>query len=144
MEIITKSFLVSTRGFNHIIDITKNVQEIVSESKFNEGNALVFIAGATAAITTMEFEPGLLKDYPEFIEKIIPSVKNYHHDEAWHDGNGFSHLRASLQGASLQVPFVKGNLLLGSWQQIVLIDFDNRSRSRKVITQIIGNKSDKK
>ena len=138
MEILTKSFLISTKGFNQILDITANVQEILTESKLLEGNVLVFVAGATAGITTMEFEPGLLKDYPEFMERIIPSVKNYHHDEAWHDGNGHSHVRASLQGASFLIPFIDGKLLLGVWQQIVLIDFDNRSRSRKVITQIMG------
>ena len=103
-----------------------------------EGNILVFVPGATAGITTIEYEPGLLKDYPELMEKIIPSNKNYHHDMTWHDGNGFSHLRAALQGASFQVPFSDGNLLLGTWQQIILIDFDNRSRSRKVIVQITG------
>ncbi|MBK8943911.1 MAG: YjbQ family protein [Ignavibacteriae bacterium] len=138
MEIFTKSFLVSTKGFNHIIDVTNSVQEKITESKLKEGNVLVFVAGATAGITTMEYEPGLIKDYPEFMEKIIPSVKNYYHDEAWHDGNGHSHLRATLQGASMQIPFTDGNLLLGPWQQIILIDFDNRSRSRKIITQIIG------
>ena len=138
MEILTKSFLISTKGFNQILDITANVQEILTESKLLEGNVLVFVAGATAGITTMEFEPGLLKDYPEFMERIIPSVKNYYHDEAWHDGNGHSHVRASLQGASFLIPFIDGKLLLGVWQQIVLIDFDNRSRSRKVITQIMG------
>ncbi|MBI1931748.1 MAG: YjbQ family protein [Ignavibacteriales bacterium] len=138
MEILTKSFLISTKGFNQILDITANVQEILTESKLSEGNVLVFVAGATAGITTMEFEPGLLKDYPEFMERIIPSVKNYYHDEAWHDGNGHSHVRASLQGASFLIPFIDGKLLLGVWQQIVLIDFDNRSRSRKVITQIMG------
>ena len=138
MEILTKSFLISTKGFNQILDITSNVQEILTESKLKEGNVLVFVAGATAGITTMEFEPGLLKDYPEFMERIIPSVKNYYHDEAWHDGNGHSHVRASLQGASFLIPFIDGKLLLGVWQQIVLIDFDNRSRSRKVITQIMG------
>lgn len=138
MNIITESFLVSTKGFNDIIDITNEVQSEVTESGFSEGNVLVFASGATAGITTIEFEPGLLKDYPEFMEKIVPSNKNYHHDMTWHDGNGFSHVRASLQGASFQVPFKDGRLLLGTWQQIVFIDFDNKSRSRKVITQIIG------
>ena len=138
MEIITKSFNVSTEGFTDIIDITGNVQKLVDESEFSEGNALVFIPGATAGITTIEYEPGLLKDYPEFMEKIVPSDKNYHHDLTWHDGNGFSHIRAALQGASFQVPFLNGELLLGTWQQIILVDFDNKSRNRKVITQIIG------
>jgi secondary thiamine-phosphate synthase enzyme len=138
MEIKTLSFSIITNGFNDIIDITPNVNELLEKSKLQEGNILVFVPGATAGITTIEYEPGLLKDYPEFMEKIIPSNKNYHHDMTWHDGNGFSHLRAALQGASFQVPFKDGNLLLGTWQQIVLIDFDNRSRNRKVVVQIIG------
>ena len=138
MKIETDSFVVHTEGFNDIIDITGMVQRKLDESDFSEGNILVFVPGATAGITTIEYEPGLLKDYPEFMEKIIPSNKNYNHDLTWHDGNGFSHVRAALQGASFQVPFKDGELLLGTWQQIVLIDFDNRSRNRKVITQIMG------
>ena len=105
MDILTELFTVSTNGFNDIIDITNSVQENINKSRFSEGNVLVFVPGATAGITTIEFEPGLLKDYPEFMEKIVPSNKDYHHDLTWHDGNGFSHIRASLQGASFQVPF---------------------------------------
>ncbi len=138
MKIVTEYFNVHTEGFNDIIDITGMVQKKLEESEFSEGNVLVFVPGATAGITTIEYEPGLLKDYPEFMERIIPSDKNYHHDMTWHDGNGFSHVRASLQGASFQVPFKDGELLLGTWQQIILVDFDNRSRNRKVITQITG------
>ncbi len=138
MRIKTLSFNITTQGFNDIIDITNQVQTIIIENNFTEGNALIFVPGATAGITTIEFEPGLLKDYPEFMEKIIPSNKDYHHDMTWHDGNGFSHLRAALQGASFQVPFKDGNLLLGTWQQIILVDFDNKSRTRKVIVQITG------
>jgi secondary thiamine-phosphate synthase enzyme len=138
MDILTESFTVSTKGFNDIIDITDSVQEKVNLSGFLEGNALVFVPGATAGITTIEYEPGLIKDYPEFMEKIVPSDKNYHHDMTWHDGNGFSHIRASLQGASFTVPFMNGQLILGTWQQIILVDFDNKSRTRKVVTQFIG------
>jgi secondary thiamine-phosphate synthase enzyme len=138
MDIITDSFSISTKGFTDILDITAKVEEKVAENGFTEGNVLVFVSGATAGITTIEFEPGLLMDYPEFMEKIIPSNKNYHHDMTWHDGNGFSHLRASLQGASFQVPFSNKRLLLGTWQQIILVDFDNRPRNRKIIIQIIG------
>lgn len=140
MDIVTDSFHISTKGFTDIIDITPKVQEAVNKGGFVEGNVLVFAPGATAGITTIEYEPGLLKDYPECMEKLIPSGKNYHHDMTWHDGNGFSHLRASLQGASFQVPFKDGRLLLGTWQQIILIDFDNRSREREIITQISGIK----
>ena len=138
MNILTESFSVSTKGFNDIIDITNEVQEEINKSGYSEGNVLVFVPGATAGITTIEYEPGLLKDYPEFMEKLVPSTKNYHHDMTWHDGNGFSHIRAALQGASFQVPFKDGKLLLGTWQQIILVDFDNKSRSRKIITQTIG------
>lgn len=138
MKILTESFSIATKGFNDIIDITQNVQTEIFESGISEGNVLIFVPGATAGFTTIEYEPGLLKDYPEFMEKIVPSDKNYHHDMTWHDGNGFSHVRASLQGASFQVPFKDGKLLLGTWQQIILVDFDNKSRNRKVVTQIIG------
>jgi secondary thiamine-phosphate synthase enzyme len=138
MKIKTLSFNIITKGFNDIIDITNEVQIIIDKNTFSEGNALVFVPGATAGITTIEYEPGLLKDYPQFMESVIPSNKDYHHDMTWHDGNGFSHVRAALQGASLQVPFQNGSLLLGTWQQIILVDFDNKSRSRKIIVQIIG------
>ena len=135
----TYSFSTETKGFSDIIDITSQVESLLKKSPFSEGSMLVFVPGATAGVTTIEFEPGLLQDYPKFFEKIVPSSKTYHHDETWHDGNGFSHIRASLQGASFTVPFLDKQLLLGTWQQIILIDFDNRPRNRKVIVQIIGN-----
>lgn len=138
MQIKTENFSINTKGSNDILDITGNVQNILDDSGMVEGNALIFVAGSTAGITTIEHEPGLLKDYPEFFEKIIPSNKNYHHDETWHDGNGYAHIRSSLQGASLTVPFNNSQLLLGTWQQIILVDFDNRSRQRKIIVQLIG------
>ncbi|MGK9477668.1 secondary thiamine-phosphate synthase enzyme YjbQ [Melioribacter sp. OK-6-Me] len=138
MEIKTYSFTVNTRGNSDIIDITAEVKEKLNETGFKEGSVLVFAPGSTAGITTIEFEPGLLKDYPEFFEKIAPSNKHYHHDETWHDANGYAHVRASLQGNSVTVPFTNSNLLLGTWQQIVLIDFDNRPRRRNIITQFIG------
>lgn len=138
MIIETVSFNIQTKGFNQIIDITEKVQSLIDESKVNEGNALIFVPGATAGITTIEYEPGLIKDYPELMEKLIPSSQSYHHDNTWHDGNGYAHLRASLQGASFTVPFKDKRLLLGTWQQIVLIDFDNRLRNRKIIIQIMG------
>ena len=138
MDIKTFEFPVKTKGFTDIIDITTQVEKILNDSRFTEGSILIFASGATAGITTIEYEPGLLKDYPEFFEKIIPSNVSYAHDETWHDGNGFSHIRASLQGASFTVPFSGGKLLLGTWQQIILVDFDNRSRNRKVVVQITG------
>lgn len=138
MDIKTFNFNVATKGFTDIIDITEQVRSILSNADFSEGSALVFVPGATAGITTIEYEPGLLKDYPRFYEEIIPSNVSYKHDETWHDGNGFSHIRASLQGASFTVPFAGGKLLLGTWQQIILIDFDNRSRNRNVVVQLTG------
>jgi secondary thiamine-phosphate synthase enzyme len=140
MTIETHSFEIKSKGKTDILDITENVQSIVETNHFSEGSALVFIGGSTAGITTIEFEPGLLKDYPAFFEKIAPSKETYKHDETWNDGNGFSHVRAALQGASFMVPFVNGKLLLGTWQQIILLDFDNRPRNRKVIVQVSGIK----
>lgn len=139
MEIKTLSFSLSTKGNTQIIDITEQVQNLVSTSGLKEGNALIFVPGSTAGITTIEFEPGLLQDYPEFFERIASSKQTYHHDKTWHDGNGYAHIRASLQGASFTVPFADKKLLLGTWQQIILIDFDNRSRDRKIIVQIMGD-----
>ncbi len=138
MEVKTLSFSIETRGFNDIIDITQNVQSLVDESGLTEGSALVFVSGSTAGITTIEFEPGLLKDYPEFFERLVPSNKNYHHDNTWHDGNGYAHIRAALQGGAFTVPFSGSRLLLGTWQQIIVLDFDNRPRSRNIIVQITG------
>jgi secondary thiamine-phosphate synthase enzyme len=94
--------------------------------------------GSTAGITTIEHEPGLLKDYPEFFERLVPSKNRYHHDDTWHDGNGYAHIRAALQGSSFTVPFSNKTLLLGTWQQIILVDFDNKSRNRNIIVQITG------
>lgn len=143
MEIETHNFSLKTKGKTDILDITNFVQSIINSSGFIEGSALIFTGGSTAGITTIEYEPGLLDDYPKFFEKIIPSNIKYKHDETWHDGNGHSHIRAALQGASFTVPFANGNLLLGTWQQIILIDFDNRPRKRNIIVQIMGNKNEK-
>ncbi len=140
MEIETHSFNINTKGNTEIIDITDNVQSQINAAGFTEGSVLIFIGGSTAGISTIEYEPGLLKDYPKFFEKIIPSNINYHHDNTWHDGNGYAHIRAALQGASITIPFKDNTLLLGTWQQIILIDFDNRARNRKIIVQITGIK----
>jgi secondary thiamine-phosphate synthase enzyme len=140
MEIKTVIFEIATRGFNDIIDITQRVEDIIAKSELNEGNALIFVPGSTAGVTTIEYEPGLLKDYPDFLERLIPSDKSYKHDDTWHDGNGYAHLRSSLQGTSITIPFIGGELLLGTWQQVIVVDFDNRARDRKVIVQLIGNK----
>lgn len=138
VEIGTYSIHKSTRGKCDIVDITDEVQSLIKKNNFDEGNVLIFAGGSTAGVTTIEYEPGLLKDYPNFFEKIIPSNINYEHDNTWHDGNGHSHVRAAIQGASLTVPFSNGRLMLGTWQQIVFVDFDNRSRKREITVQIVG------
>ena len=140
VEIGTYSLRKSTKGNCDIIDITDEVNSLVKENNFNEGSVLIFVGGSTAGVTTIEYEPGLRKDYPKFFDRIAPVNISYDHDNTWHDGNGHSHVRASIQGASLTVPFSKGRLLLGTWQQIILVDFDNRSRSREIAVQITGSK----
>jgi secondary thiamine-phosphate synthase enzyme len=140
MEIETYSISLSTKGYCDIVDITNEVEKLITNNNFREGNVLVFSGGSTAGITTIEYEPGLLKDYPDFFERIAPANINYEHDNTWHDGNGHSHVRAAIQGASLTVPFSKGRLMLGTWQQIIFVDFDNRSRRREVTVQITGKK----
>ena len=140
MEIETYSMSISTKGNCDIVDITDKVSDLVVSNNFEEGNILLFAGGSTAGITTIEYEPGLLKDYPRFFERIAPVNINYEHDNTWHDGNGHSHVRAAIQGASLTVPFTRSRLLLGTWQQIIFVDFDNRSRRREVTVQILGKK----
>ncbi len=138
MEIKTVFIELETAGNAEMIDITGEVENALHENGFSEGNVTIFVPGSTGALTTIEYEPGLLKDYPELFEKIIPSGVSYYHDQTWHDGNGHSHLRASLQGPSLVVPFAEGRLLLGTWQQIIFVDFDNRPRRRRIVLQFIG------
>lgn len=137
-KIFQDEIRIQTKGYCDIHDITTIVEQKIAQSGIQHGQVLTFIPGATAGITTTEYEPGLIKDLPEFFEKIIPSDKPYHHDQTWHDGNGFSHLRASLLKPSLVVPVQNGHLQLGTWQQIIVIDFDNRSRDRKIIIQVSG------
>lgn len=121
-----------------IVDITGGLAEAVKQSGINSGTITAFCPGSTGGMTTVEYEPGLQKDLPEFFEKIIPSDRSYHHDETWHDGNGFSHVRASLVGPDITVPFVSGELTLGTWQQVVFLEFDNKPRQRRLVLQIIG------
>ena len=138
MAVKTFTISLETQGFNEMHDLTAAVSSHVAESGLRAGTATVFVPGSTGGITTVEFEPGLKKDLPEALEKIAPMGKTYHHDETWHDGNGFSHVRAAMIGPSLVVPFTDGRLTLGAWQQIVLIDFDNGPRSRKIVVQVMG------
>ena len=130
-------FTISTKGFTDVIDITSRVAEIVKKSKVREGICLISCPGSTAGITTIEYEPELLKDFKEFLEKIAPSDKEYHHDKVWGEKNGFSHIRSALIKPFLAVPIENGKLVLGQWQQITFIDFDNRPREREVIVKVI-------
>lgn len=140
-EIITEKIMISAESHCGIVDITGHVAEKLSATGMRTGNVTVFVGGSTGGVTTIEYEPGLLKDLPEFFEKIIPSDRGYNHDRTWGDANGFSHLRAALLGPSLTVPFENGRLMLGTWQQIIVINFDNRDRRREVIMQFAGEKS---
>jgi secondary thiamine-phosphate synthase enzyme len=141
MALVTDSVAVSTRGDGQMLDITEDVQAVVGRHGFHEGAALVFVSGSTAGLTTVEYEPGLLVDIPAAFERLAPRDMRYKHEDTWHDGNGHSHVRASLLGPSLTIPFRQSRLLLGTWQQIVLIDFDNRPRKRDVVVQITGERS---
>ena len=137
MAVINEKFSVNTQGHTDIIDITKNVQNCVYRHSLKDASVFVYVPGSTASITTMEFEPGLLVDLPEALDKIAPEGVEYHHDATWHDGNGYAHIRASIVGNSTMVPLIGGALHMGMWQQIVLIDFDNKSRTRTICVQIV-------
>jgi len=136
--IVTKTIELSARGYCDIHDITDRIRDSVKASGVSSGAVTVFVPGSTGGLTTIEYEPGLQKDIPELMEKLIPSDRPYHHDETWHDGNGFSHLRAALIGPDITIPFIGGKLTLGTWQQVVFLDFDNKRRKRELILQIIG------
>jgi len=132
-------FRVPTRGDTHVVDISDDVARLVTSSKIRNGIVVVFVVGSTAGITTTEAEPGLVNhDLKAFFERIAPRGEHYHHEATWHDDNGHAHVRAAALGPSLTVPLVDGRLTLGTWQQIVLIDFDTRSRQREVVVQIVG------
>ena len=135
----TEEITAKTKGNCHILDITPKVQAALSKSGISNGTVTLFNVGSTASITTIEYEPGLVNyDINEALEKVAPQNGSYEHEKTWHDDNGHAHVRASLLGPSLAVPIVDGQLTLGTWQQIVLIDFDTRSRTRTIICQIIG------
>lgn len=134
----TEEIRVKTKGNNHVVDITQEVSEAVCKSGTENGVVTVFAAGSTAGITTTEYEPGLANyDLEAAFEKIAPKNARYEHEKTWHDDNGHAHVRASLLGPSLSVPIVDGRLTLGTWQQIILIDFDTRTRDRTIICQIL-------
>ena len=138
MSVVTKKIKLSSKGETDIIDITARVTDCLGGSKLKDGIAVVFVTGATGGITTVEYEPGLVQDLKDAFERIAPREAEYEHNLRWQDGNGFSHVRASFLGPSLSVPFSKQKLQLGTWQQIIFIDFDNRPRSREIIVQLIG------
>ena len=138
MAVKTQSMKIETKGETDLIDITRKVENFVKDSGITSGIVTVFVPGSTTGITTIEYESGAIKDFQKAIERIAPKNIHYDHDARWGDGNGYSHIRAALLGPSITVPFSSSRLLLGTWQQIVLVDFDNRSRKRDVILQIIG------
>lgn len=140
VSVKTGEFVIRTRGFADIQDITGRVREEIRSAGFTAGVATVFVPGSTAGITTIEYESGAVQDFKDAIERQAPVDLHYDHDARWGDGNGFSHVRAALMGASLSIPFQDGELQLGTWQQIVLCDFDNRPRSRNVLVQIMGER----
>lgn len=134
----TDTIQLSSRGDSDVIDISPHVQEILNKSKIREGVITIFVPGSTGALTTIEYESGAVSDLKNLLDKIIPQRQNYNHNLRWGDGNGHSHLRAALLGPSLSVPVVDSTMTLGTWQQIIFIDCDNRPRQRKIIVQIMG------
>jgi len=137
-KILNERLHLDTKGNGDFINITEKLADILKQSKLKKGNMLVFCAGSTLAVTAFEFEPGLIKDMRDMYERLVPSDKHHSHDDTWGDANGFSHLRCALQGTSFGIPFEDGRLLLGTWQQVVIAEFDNRPRHREIIVQLTG------
>jgi secondary thiamine-phosphate synthase enzyme len=138
MKIINETMSLTTQGFNDMHDITRDIAQKLDEHELTNGVVTIFVPGSTGGLTTIEFEPGLEQDFAELMDRVAPHGVGYHHDARWGDGNGFSHVRASLLGPSLSVPIADGRMTLGTWQQIVFVDFDNRSRSRSLMIQFMG------
>ncbi len=138
MAVEKHTISLATRGFCDIVDITAQVEGRIQDSALQDGIATVFVGGSTASVSTIEYESGAIRDLQEAIEKIAPQEGFYHHNARWGDGNGFSHVRSALLGPSITLPFEGKQMMLGTWQQIIFIDFDNRSRNRQVIVQLIG------
>lgn len=137
MPIVNESFIINTKGNNDIVDITKHVQNCVYQHELKDALVCISVQGSTSAVTTIEFEKGLVEDLKEALERIAPTGMEYHHDEIWHDGNGYAHVRAAFVGSSVNIALKGGLLNLGTWQQVVLLDFDNKQRSRQITVQII-------
>ena len=138
MTVSTKLIKIHSKGENDMIDLTEEISSFVKKSGISNGTITVFVSGSTGSVTTIEYEPGLIKDFPEMLDRIAPRNLDYGHEQMWHDGNGHSHVKASLMGPSLTIPFIEGELCLGTWQQIVFLELDTRSRTRNLISQIIG------
>jgi len=138
MSVYYDEINVKTEGEVDIIDVTGDIQKIISKSKIKSGIVCVFVKGSTATLTTIEYEPGLIKDLPRALQKIAPKGEHYDHHETWHDDNGHSHVRASLMGPSITVPIKDGQLIHGTWQQVVFVELDTRPRDRAIIVQIVG------
>lgn len=138
MRVINERIRLKTKGSGDLLDITAKVSEFLEKSKLKRGTLTVFTVGSTLAVTSFEYEPGLILDMRDLYEKLVPSDRHYNHDNAWGDANGFSHLRSALQGSSFAVPFDEGRLALGTWQQIVVAEFDNRPRDREIVVQLMG------
>ncbi len=136
--VINKKISIQTKGNCDIIDITTQIDREISNSNVSNGIANIFISGSTAGISTIEYESGLISDFKEMWNRNVPSNTPYQHDQRWGDGNGHAHVRASLLGPSLVVPFVNKKMTLGTWQQVVVVDFDNRPRSREIVLQLSG------
>jgi secondary thiamine-phosphate synthase enzyme len=138
VKVINDEIIKKTEGKCDIINLTDELEKFIGKNKAMNGLVTVFSVGSTGGISTIEYEPGLLKDIPKFFEKIIPSSVRYNHDDTWGDGNGHSHIRSFIVKTSLSIPVIKGELTLGTWQQVVFVDFDNRPRTRRIILQYIG------
>lgn len=139
MNIVSEKITVRTKKEGDIIDLTSSIEEILSSIKLQDGIVTVFCTHSTGAISTIEYEPGLLKDVPEALERIAPKSIDYAHHQTWHDDNGRSHVKATLLGPSLTVPFIHGKLTLGTWQQIIFIELDTQGRDRQIILQFLGS-----
>jgi secondary thiamine-phosphate synthase enzyme len=139
LQVVSKTIRVNTRGENDVQDLTRSLAELLTKAGMHDGTATLFVQGSTAGLTTIEYEPGVVSDLGDMFERIAPNNVDYKHEARWHDGNGHSHVRAALLGPSLVIPFIGGQFTLGTWQQVVLVDFDNRPRQRDIVVQFIGN-----
>jgi secondary thiamine-phosphate synthase enzyme len=138
LPVSTKIIKIQSKGENDMVNLTEKISNLVIKSSIINGIVTIFVSGSTGSVTTIEFEPGLIQDFPEMLKRIAPKNLDYGHEKMWHDGNGHSHVKASLLGPSLTIPFIDSQLCLGTWQQIVFLELDTRSRNRDLIIQIIG------